>query len=50
MGVRLVRNYDWSAPIATYPLFGGQGTLNVSSWAADSRQFAFVTYPTDATS
>jgi TolB protein len=47
--VRLVRTSDWSAPIATYPLFGGQGTLNVNSWAADSRQFAFVTYPIDAT-
>ena len=35
---------------ATYPRFGGRGTLNASSWAADCRQFAFVTYPTDATS
>lgn len=26
-------------------LFGGQGTINVSSWAPDSRQFAFVEYP-----
>lgn len=25
-------------------LFGGQGTLNVSSWAPDSRRFAFVSY------
>ncbi|WP_241521849.1 TolB family protein [Arthrobacter pityocampae] len=25
--------------------FGGQGTLNVNSWAPDSRRFAYVTYP-----
>lgn len=25
-------------------LFGGQGTLNVNSWAPDSRTFAFVSY------
>lgn len=25
-------------------LFGGQGTINVNSWAPDSRRFAFVTY------
>lgn len=26
------------------PLFGGQGTINVNSWAPDSRRFAFVSY------
>ena len=26
-------------------LFGGQGTLNVNSWAPDSRRFAYVEYP-----
>jgi TolB protein len=26
-------------------LFGGQGTINVNSWAPDSRRFAFVAYP-----
>jgi Tol biopolymer transport system component len=26
-------------------LFGGQGTINVNSWAPDSRGFAFVDYP-----
>ncbi|MEG9249517.1 biopolymer transporter Tol [Arthrobacter sp. Soc17.1.1.1] len=26
-------------------LFGGQGTLNVNSWAPDSRRFAYVDYP-----
>lgn len=25
-------------------LFGGQGTMNVNSWARDSRKFAFVSY------
>jgi Tol biopolymer transport system component len=25
-------------------LFGGQGTINVNSWAPDSRKFAFVSY------
>ncbi|MFT4109118.1 TolB family protein [Propionicimonas sp.] len=26
-------------------LFGGQGTMNVPSWAPDSRRFAYVAYP-----
>ncbi|WNI15839.1 TolB family protein [Actinacidiphila sp. ITFR-21] len=26
--------------------FGGQGSLNVNSWAPDSRRFAYVDYPT----
>jgi hypothetical protein len=25
-------------------LFGGQGTINVPSWSADSKQLAFVSY------
>ncbi len=25
-------------------LLGGQGTINVNSWAPDSRRFAFVSY------
>jgi hypothetical protein len=25
-------------------LFGGQGTINVPSWAPDSKEFAFVSY------
>ena len=28
-------------------LFGGQGTINVNSWAPDSRRFAFVSYRQD---
>lgn len=27
-----------------FELFGGQGTLNVSSWSPDSKKFAFVSY------
>jgi hypothetical protein len=26
-------------------LFGGQGTINVNSWAPDSQRFAFVFFP-----
>jgi Tol biopolymer transport system component len=28
--------------------FGGQGTINVNSWAPDSRRFAYVAYPLGA--
>jgi TolB protein len=28
-------------------LFGGQGTLNVNSWAPDGRYFAYMSYPID---
>jgi Tol biopolymer transport system component len=31
-------------------LFGGQGTMNVNSWAPDGRRFAFVRYPIEGTS
>ena len=34
--------------IAAFP--GGQGTLNVTSWAPDSRRFAYVAYPFEAPS
>ena len=27
-----------------YSNFGGQGTMNVNSWAPDSMRFAYVTY------
>lgn len=43
--VRVVDTTDWSSPLQRYPLFGGQGTINVNSWAPDSRRFAFVAYP-----
>ncbi|RKR73452.1 TolB family protein [Frondihabitans australicus] len=43
--VHLVRTSDWSTPVASFPLLGGQGTINVNSWAPDSSRFAFVGYP-----
>jgi len=43
--VRVVAESDWSTPLQRYPLFGGQGTLNVNSWSPDSTRFAFVAYP-----
>jgi Tol biopolymer transport system component len=43
--VRVVATSDWSAPVQRYPVFGGQGTLNVNSWSPDSTRFAFVAYP-----
>ena len=46
--VRLVRTTNWADPIATYPLFGGQGTINVNSWSPDSRRFGFLAYPIGA--
>src|SRR5829696_4543426 len=43
--VRVVPASNWSRPIQRYPLFGGQGTINVNSWSPDSTRFAFVAYP-----
>jgi TolB protein len=43
--VRVVATTDWSDPLQRYPVFGGQGTINVNSWAPDSSRFAFVAYP-----
>lgn len=31
-------------PRVLFPLFGGQGTMNVPSWSPDSTRFAFVSY------
>jgi TolB protein len=45
--VRLVRTSDWRSVVSRFPLFGGQGTINVNSWSPDSRRFAFVAYPAD---
>jgi TolB protein len=36
---------DGGAPEDVASGFGGQGTMNVNSWAPDSRRFAFVDYP-----
>jgi Tol biopolymer transport system component len=43
--VHVVATDDWGTPIQSYPLFGGQGTINVNSWSPDSARFAFVAYP-----
>jgi Tol biopolymer transport system component len=43
--VRLVRTGDWRDCVWRFPLFGGQGTINVNSWSPDSHRFAFVAYP-----
>jgi TolB protein len=45
VAVVLVSTGDWETPLHTWPLFGGQGTLNVNSWSPDSTRFAFVAYP-----
>ncbi|MDN4645636.1 TolB family protein [Arthrobacter sp. PsM3] len=45
--VVLVSTGDWATPRHTWPLFGGQGTLNVNSWSPDSTRFAYVAYPLD---
>jgi TolB protein len=43
--VVLVSTGDWTSPLHVWPLFGGQGTLNVNSWSPDSARFAYVAYP-----
>lgn len=34
---------SWHKEIVSF--FGGQGTINVNSWAPDSKRFAYVAYP-----
>ncbi|MFE4543234.1 TolB family protein [Arthrobacter sp. NPDC056727] len=48
--VVLVSTDDWDTPLHTWPLFGGQGTLNVNSWSPGSDRFAYVAYPLADTS
>lgn len=43
--LRLVTRHDWAGARTVVSLFGGQGTINVNSWAPDSRRFAYVAYP-----
>lgn len=38
-------NPDGSGQRDIISFFGGQGTINVNSWAPDSRRFAYVAYP-----
>jgi Tol biopolymer transport system component len=45
VAVVLVSTEDWTTALHSWPLFGGQGTLNVNSWSPDSTRFAFVAYP-----
>lgn len=42
--LRLLSLTDQSITDLTEVFFGGQGTINVPSWSADSKQVAFVTY------
>ncbi|MFC7623826.1 TolB family protein [Microlunatus sp. GCM10028923] len=43
--LRVVRSGDWTVPIMDLSLYGGQGTINVNSWAPTGDRFAFVSYP-----
>jgi hypothetical protein len=38
-------NPDGSDQRTLVSFFGGQGTINVNSWAPDSQRFAYVAYP-----
>jgi predicted dehydrogenase len=44
--IRLIKEEgnQWSSPETILKLFGGQGSINVNSWAPDSKRFAFVSY------
>lgn len=41
----LVRDGRWDAAVSVARIFGGQGTINVNSWAPDGLRFAYVAYP-----
>ena len=41
----LVEDGDWTAGRVVAERNGGQGTINVNSWAPDGSAFAFVSYP-----
>jgi TolB protein len=43
--LKLVRDGNWSAATTAARIFGGQGTINVNSWAPDSQRLAYVAYP-----
>ncbi|WP_214651123.1 TolB family protein [Brachybacterium halotolerans] len=43
--LRMVDVDDWTRPTTLLALDGGQGTINVPSWAPDGSAFAFVDYP-----
>lgn len=41
----LVEDDRWDKARPVVRLFGGQGTINVNSWAPDGQRFAYVAYP-----
>jgi TolB protein len=41
----LVTDEQWQHANPVADVFGGQGTINVNSWAPDSQRFAYVAYP-----
>jgi TolB protein len=43
--LKVVELPDWGSARTVAHLFGGQGTINVNSWAPDSSAFAYVSYP-----
>ncbi len=43
----LVTGDDWANGTVVASFTGGQGTINVNSWAPDSSAFAYVDYPTE---
>lgn len=45
--VILTMPVEGGEPTVLLELFGGQGTINVNSWAPDSKRFAFVSYRLD---
>lgn len=45
--LHLVSTTDWTRPLLSIPLFGGQGTINVNSWSPDGRRFGYVAYPVE---
>lgn len=45
--LRMVEVGAWQEPRTLVALHGGQGTINVPSWAPDGSGFAFVDYPLD---
>jgi Tol biopolymer transport system component len=43
--LRVVSVDDWATPTVVAAFTGGQGTINVPSWAPDGSAFAYVEYP-----
>lgn len=43
----VVNTTDWTTHHQRIHHCGGQGTINVNSWAPNSQHFAYITYPTD---